>query len=339
MDERRLIKSPSRASPSRKSSRSPLRERRVLRSPDRSPGRYITSSLSLYSCLYRHSCFRPNRRSVFARLNRRRSTDRARGRVFGNRHDTSRRRRSHSRSPIAPRRSPPRRCSRTPPPPHRSASLDRKRAATQCSTSPARERQARSRSPPKFRPRSWSMSSSGLSSSRSRSRSKSPATKARTPPCDTNPQDNTPDSRGSTPRDYSPYNRAGDREVIDARDYAEKPPTKPRCRDYDEKGFCMRGDLCPYDHGNDAVVVDDVRLNNVLQLNQPPTVPNPRLPAPMPPTSVFSQLVGRGGSITSRMLLPRGPVPAPPPAIGGPLAGLPINLSQPPPSHPARKSM
>lgn len=33
---------------------------------------------------------------------------------------------------------------------------------------------------------------------------------------------------------------------------------KSRCRDYDEKGFCMRGELCPFDHGNDPVVVQDV---------------------------------------------------------------------------------
>ena len=31
-----------------------------------------------------------------------------------------------------------------------------------------------------------------------------------------------------------------------------------------EKGFCMRGDLCPYDHGLDPVVVDDVSLGGVL---------------------------------------------------------------------------
>merc|ERR1719509_44123 len=50
----------------------------------------------------------------------------------------------------------------------------------------------------------------------------------------------------------------------------DSPPTKdegaggytpsakrPRCRDYDEKGFCLRGDLCKFDHGNDAVVLED----------------------------------------------------------------------------------
>eukprot|EP00095_Tigriopus_kingsejongensis_P000423 maker-scaffold171_size289870-snap-gene-1.32 protein:Tk00423 transcript:maker-scaffold171_size289870-snap-gene-1.32-mRNA-1 annotation:"rna-binding protein 26" len=32
---------------------------------------------------------------------------------------------------------------------------------------------------------------------------------------------------------------------------------RARCRDYDEKGFCMRGDQCKFDHGNDAVVLED----------------------------------------------------------------------------------
>lgn len=29
---------------------------------------------------------------------------------------------------------------------------------------------------------------------------------------------------------------------------------KERCRDYDTKGFCVRGSACPYDHGNDHLV-------------------------------------------------------------------------------------
>ncbi|CAO3621020.1 unnamed protein product [Cunninghamella blakesleeana] len=33
--------------------------------------------------------------------------------------------------------------------------------------------------------------------------------------------------------------------------------TKPICRDYNEKGYCVRGDLCPYDHGSDSIVVDE----------------------------------------------------------------------------------
>ncbi|KAG5440752.1 hypothetical protein PCK2_000188 [Pneumocystis canis] len=31
---------------------------------------------------------------------------------------------------------------------------------------------------------------------------------------------------------------------------------KQRCKDYEEKGYCMRGDMCPYDHGVDHIVMD-----------------------------------------------------------------------------------
>lgn len=42
--------------------------------------------------------------------------------------------------------------------------------------------------------------------------------------------------------------------------YGSKGPK--RCQDYDEKGYCMRGDLCVFDHGNDPLVVDDVSVLN-----------------------------------------------------------------------------
>ncbi|KAG7269924.1 hypothetical protein CRUP_032081, partial [Coryphaenoides rupestris] len=59
---------------------------------------------------------------------------------------------------------------------------------------------------------------------------------------------------------------------------------KQRCRDYDEKGFCVRGDLCPFDHGNDPLVVDDVTLPGMIPFPPPPVIP-PLPPAgiPMPP--------------------------------------------------------
>uniref|UniRef100_A0AAZ3SJD5 RNA binding motif protein 26 n=1 Tax=Oncorhynchus tshawytscha TaxID=74940 RepID=A0AAZ3SJD5_ONCTS len=64
------------------------------------------------------------------------------------------------------------------------------------------------------------------------------------------------------------------------------PPQRKRCRDYDEKGFCMRGDICPFDHGIDPVVVEDVNLPNMFQA--PPPIPGvaqppPGLPPPLPP--------------------------------------------------------
>lgn len=34
-------------------------------------------------------------------------------------------------------------------------------------------------------------------------------------------------------------------------------PSRGQCRDYNEKGFCMRGDMCPYDHGMDRIIVDE----------------------------------------------------------------------------------
>ncbi|OAQ25203.1 hypothetical protein K457DRAFT_129181 [Linnemannia elongata AG-77] len=40
--------------------------------------------------------------------------------------------------------------------------------------------------------------------------------------------------------------------------FGQDRPKRQRCRDYDEKGFCMRGDMCPYDHGDDRIVVDEM---------------------------------------------------------------------------------
>ncbi|XP_063392311.1 RNA-binding protein 26 [Cydia fagiglandana] len=53
---------------------------------------------------------------------------------------------------------------------------------------------------------------------------------------------------------------------------------KRRCRDFDEKGYCMRGDLCQWDHGADPVVLEDAALTSVLAM--PPVVPeyNPLTP-------------------------------------------------------------
>ncbi|KAL3097452.1 hypothetical protein niasHS_003900 [Heterodera schachtii] len=37
-----------------------------------------------------------------------------------------------------------------------------------------------------------------------------------------------------------------------------------RCRDFHEKGFCMRGDNCPFDHGPDPVVVENSALKDIV---------------------------------------------------------------------------
>ncbi|CAO3597098.1 unnamed protein product [Absidia cylindrospora] len=56
--------------------------------------------------------------------------------------------------------------------------------------------------------------------------------------------------------------------------------SKPICKDYNEKGYCVRGDLCPYDHGKDTTVYEDRNLlsNQMIPMMPPP----PNLPFSMP---------------------------------------------------------
>lgn len=97
----------------------------------------------------------------------------------------------------------------------------------------------RSRSPPPYR---RGVRHSPGTFRRSRSRSYSPPSHKR----------GNRESRGTTP--------IKDEESASNNPYlaASAPAVKrPRCRDYDEKGFCMRGDQCKFDHGTDAVVLDE----------------------------------------------------------------------------------
>jgi RNA-binding protein 26 len=36
---------------------------------------------------------------------------------------------------------------------------------------------------------------------------------------------------------------------------------RPRCPDFEERGFCLRGDLCPLEHGANRIVVEDVQVS------------------------------------------------------------------------------
>ncbi|XP_066572962.1 RNA-binding protein 27 isoform X2 [Amia ocellicauda] len=75
----------------------------------------------------------------------------------------------------------------------------------------------------------------------------------------------------------------------DSKPFNRSNPLKRRCRDYDEKGFCVRGDLCPFDHGNDPLIVDDVTLPTMIPFPPPPGMPPPRMPMPPmpePPTNL-----------------------------------------------------
>ena len=37
---------------------------------------------------------------------------------------------------------------------------------------------------------------------------------------------------------------------------------RQRCRDFEERGFCLRGDMCPMEHGMNRIVVEDVQVCN-----------------------------------------------------------------------------
>ncbi|KAG7559009.1 RNA recognition motif domain [Arabidopsis thaliana x Arabidopsis arenosa] len=57
---------------------------------------------------------------------------------------------------------------------------------------------------------------------------------------------------------------------------------RQRCRDFEERGFCLRGDMCPMEHGMNRIVVDDVQ--SLSQFNLPVSVPGaPHLAASSKP--------------------------------------------------------
>lgn len=137
---------------------------------------------------------------------------------------------------------------------------DRRRSRTP--TSPPSRLRSRSRTPPHLRHSHRSKYRSRLSASRSRSRS---------------PQQRK-DSNSSRPGTPTQDSNHGDldlrltnttqsiQNVVSAATQANSA-SKRRCRDFDEKGYCMRGEMCPYDHGVDPVVLEDEALSRVLNYN------------------------------------------------------------------------
>ncbi|OVA20780.1 RNA recognition motif domain [Macleaya cordata] len=50
---------------------------------------------------------------------------------------------------------------------------------------------------------------------------------------------------------------------------------RQRCRDFEERGFCLRGDICPMEHGVNRIVVKDVQ--SLSQFNLPVSLPSANL--------------------------------------------------------------
>ncbi|KAK4392962.1 Zinc finger CCCH domain-containing protein 41 [Sesamum angolense] len=50
---------------------------------------------------------------------------------------------------------------------------------------------------------------------------------------------------------------------------------RQRCRDFEERGFCLRGDMCPMEHGVNRIVIEDVQ--SLSQFNLPVSLPGSQL--------------------------------------------------------------
>ncbi|XVE67879.1 hypothetical protein DITRI_Ditri09bG0023400 [Diplodiscus trichospermus] len=75
---------------------------------------------------------------------------------------------------------------------------------------------------------------------------------------------------------------------------------RQRCRDFEERGFCLRGDMCPMEHGVNRIVVEDVQ--SLSQFNLPVSVPSGQLlatpagpgalPSGVPPSAILMSSKG-----------------------------------------------
>ncbi|NXO13216.1 RBM27 protein, partial [Oriolus oriolus] len=100
--------------------------------------------------------------------------------------------------------------------------------------------------------------------------------------------------------------------------FGRNPPPKRRCQDYDERGYCVLGDLCQFDHGNDPLVVDEVSLPSMIPFPPPP----PGLPPP--PGMLLPPLPGPVRGL--RLPVPQ-PHPQPPPPVVLPVPRPPLTQS------------
>ncbi|XP_072923434.1 RNA-binding protein 27 isoform X1 [Hemitrygon akajei] len=94
--------------------------------------------------------------------------------------------------------------------------------------------------------------------------------------------------------------------------FSRNAAPKRRCRDYDEKGFCMRGDLCLFDHGNDPLIVEDVTLPGMIPFPPPPPgLPPPGHQLPPPGHHLPPPLPGLPPSLRLPLIPPPGQPPPP----------------------------
>ncbi|CAG5120836.1 unnamed protein product, partial [Candidula unifasciata] len=205
---------------------------------------------------------------------------------------------------------------------------------------------SRSRSP---RHRSWSRPGSGI-----RTRTKSPSNTRQ------------PDSRGSTPLQDNDFISSSTNDLptvtsivgyrplgedrVDGRlppvHFDGPPPAivhggRVHCQNFEEKGFCMLGDVCPYDHGSDPVVLEDMSIPSVL-----PGAPNtggfvpPDMRVPPPGHPAVRMNLQRPPPLHVEPYLPEAPglnklpyLRLPPPDLRQPPPGLLHNRPPPQADH------
>ncbi|XP_065199990.1 zinc finger protein swm-like [Planococcus citri] len=118
-----------------------------------------------------------------------------------------------------------------------------------------------------------------------RSRSNSPKLRKRKPTNGNFRKRPRPASRSNSDEERSSYNVSQPKRVANYQNeinrdmhVAEIPASEPtfnqkqRCIDFESKGYCARGDMCPFDHGPAPIVLDNSLLNGIVPL--PPPVHN-----------------------------------------------------------------
>ncbi|KAI6232278.1 hypothetical protein M3Y95_00469400 [Aphelenchoides besseyi] len=156
-----------------------------------------------------------------------------------------------------------------------------------------------------------------------RSRSRSPYSSRRRPY----------NSRRSRSRSRSPnYRRDRDyhrRERSDrtAPTNSSQPQRRTRCPDFEEKGFCRRGDKCQYEHGPDAIVLDDNNVDFRPDYNGNPPPPGVESSRPTT-TSSSTTYVPSSTNVQQAEYNPEAPALSGAPSIP---PGFVPNFSVPPP--------
>lgn len=89
----------------------------------------------------------------------------------------------------------------------------------------------------------------------------------------------------------------------------EVRPQRPRCRNFDEKGFCAYGDRCKYDHGSNAVVIPRAAAAWTANLFDTALAATGTCLLPNPPASGTDRLLEGGDTLLTSTLEPEDSTP------------------------------